>query len=77
MHGRNGARGPAVVRARLTAPRTLAFEPLDLRPDALGAKDVYAQTECSAVSIGTEAAAYVAKSRVLHRLRVELGDLME
>jgi threonine dehydrogenase-like Zn-dependent dehydrogenase len=45
-------------RARLLAPRELVFEDLALDPDRLGAEEIYATTECSAVSIGTEYAAF-------------------
>jgi threonine dehydrogenase-like Zn-dependent dehydrogenase len=45
-------------RARLLAPRELVFEELPLEADRLGPRELYATTECTAVSIGTEYAAF-------------------
>lgn len=45
--------------ARLLAPRELAFEDTRLDPDHLEDGSVYAETDVSAVSLGTERAAYV------------------
>ena len=46
-------------RAVLQAPRQLKFEDLDINIEKLGRDQIYAETECSAVSVGTEAAAYL------------------
>ncbi len=45
-------------RARLLAPRELRFEPISLRPDAPATDELIGVTEYSAISIGTEKAAY-------------------
>lgn len=49
----------AARRARLLAPRELRFEALELDPGALAPHELYAETEYSAVSVGTEKAAYM------------------
>jgi threonine dehydrogenase-like Zn-dependent dehydrogenase len=46
-------------RARLLAPRILRFEPITLAQSAPALDEIVAMTEYSAVSIGTEKAAYV------------------
>jgi Zn-dependent alcohol dehydrogenase len=52
--------GPlAGQRARLLAPRVLRFEPMELAQSAPAPDEIVAVTEYSAISIGTEKAAYV------------------
>jgi threonine dehydrogenase-like Zn-dependent dehydrogenase len=46
-------------RAKLHAPGQLVFEALDLDPDDMGTDMVFARTEFSGVSIGTEKAAWL------------------
>jgi threonine dehydrogenase-like Zn-dependent dehydrogenase len=46
-------------RARLMAPGNLVFEDLEIDLDSLGPEQLYAETERSAVSVGTERAAYL------------------
>lgn len=48
-----------VKRARLTGVRQLIFEEIDVGLDRLAPNAVCAETECTAVSVGTETAAYV------------------
>ena len=50
---------PAGQRARLLAPRILRFEPMYLAQCAPATDEIVAATEYSAISIGTEKAAYV------------------
>jgi threonine dehydrogenase-like Zn-dependent dehydrogenase len=47
-----------VLRVWLTAPRDLEFKKLPLHPEKIRPTEVCAVTECSAVSVGTELAAY-------------------
>ncbi len=46
------------VVAKLTAPRQLVFEEGLLKADSLRPNEVLAETVCSAISVGTEVAAY-------------------
>lgn len=46
-------------RARLLGVRHLVFEEKDIDTKSLGARAIHAETECSAVSIGTETSAYL------------------
>jgi len=45
--------------ARLLAPRQIVFEEQPLDPGRLAAGEVFAETLCSAISVGTEMAAYL------------------
>lgn len=47
-----------IKRARLTGVRELVFEDVVVAETALAPTEIFAETECSAVSIGTELAAY-------------------